>query len=244
MQKFYRKSELGFAIAWIVFYCVLMSVGDSLSAEFGIINSVSLPVAALLSAVLYLFIKRSGLKKKYGLCKPEVKASELLYYIPLLLILTVNLWYGVKLNTTAGETVLYVLKMLCVGFLEEVIFRGLLFKAMLKDNVKAAVVVSSVTFGIGHIINLFNGSGAELIPNILQVVYAVAAGFMFIMLFQKSGSLIPCIITHGVFNALSIFCDEASLSIRQRVISCIFLVAVSGAYSVYISVSRKADKKC
>ena len=43
--------------------------------------------------------------------------------------------------------------MLCVGFMEEVIFRGLLFKAIAKDNAKMAIVISSVTFGLGHVLN-------------------------------------------------------------------------------------------
>ena len=49
--------------------------------------------------------------------------------------------------------------MLCVGFAEEVIFRGFLFRAMEKDNVKTAIIGSSVTFGLGHVLNLVNGSG-------------------------------------------------------------------------------------
>lgn len=60
------------------------------------------------------------------------------------------------------ETALYVLSMLCVGFIEELIFRGFLFKAMAKDGIKSAIIVSSITFGLGHIINLVNG--AELLP--------------------------------------------------------------------------------
>ena len=48
-------------------------------------------------------------------------------------------------------------------------FRGLLFTAIAKDNVKSAVVISSVTFGIGHIINLFNGSGMDLAGNMNMV---------------------------------------------------------------------------
>lgn len=40
--------------------------------------------------------------------------------------------------------------MLCVGFLEEMIFRGLLFEAIAKENVKKAIIISSVTFGIRH----------------------------------------------------------------------------------------------
>ena len=82
--------------------------------------------------------------------KQNLKQQLMLYYIPILVMLTANLWYGVTLNYGALETVLYILAMLCVGFLEEVIFRGLLFEAMRKDSVRAAIIVSSVTFGISY----------------------------------------------------------------------------------------------
>ena len=72
-------------------------------------------------------------------------------------MLSANLRYGFALNYSELQTILYILSMLCIGFLEEVIFRGLLFESMRKDSEKAAVIVSSVTFGIGHILNLFNG---------------------------------------------------------------------------------------
>ncbi len=234
MKKLYEKSELAFSIIAIVIYCVLLSVGDSLSAEVGINKIITLPVALIMSAVLFIFITRNGLGEKYGLCKPKTSAKEMLYYIPLIIMLLANVMFGVKLNLPVGETVLYILSMICVGFLEEIIFRGMLFKAMAKDGLKTAVILSSVTFGIGHIINLFNGSGAELLPNILQVIYAVAAGFMFVMLFLKSGSIVPCIILHGVFNALSAFSDESVITERDRIISCVFLVAVSGLYGGYL----------
>lgn len=62
--------------------------------------------------------------------------------------------------------------MLCVGFSEEAIST-----AIAKDNIKSAVIISSVTFGIGHIINLFNGSGMDLVNNLCRIVFAVAVGF-------------------------------------------------------------------
>lgn len=243
MKKLYEKSELTFSIIWIVIYCVFMSLADGLSEKAGVKNAVSLPVALVLSAVLLIFVKRNGLMKKYGLCRSEVSAKKMLYYIPLGVMLLANLMFGVRLNMSVTETVLYMLSMLCVGFLEEIIFRGLLFKAMAKDGFKSAVIVSSITFGIGHIINLFNGSGAELLPNLLQVIYAVAAGFMFVMIFLKSGSLIPCIVIHGVFNALGVFADETSLTVTDRIISCVFLVIVSGIYGVCLALSMKKKSK-
>lgn len=239
MKRLYEKSELTFSIVWIVLYCVLMSVADGVSDGIGITKIISFPVALLMSVILLLFIKKNSLGEKYGLCKPKTTAKDMLYYIPLGLLLLANVMFGVRLNLSVGETVLYMLTMLCVGFLEEVIFRGLLFKAMSEVGLKSAVTVSSITFGIGHIINLFNGSGAELLPNILQVIYAVAAGFMFVMIFLKSGSLIPCIVIHGVFNAVSVFVDEGAITESDRIISCIFLVLVSGIYGGYLALKIK-----
>lgn len=243
MKKLYEKSQLSFAIFWIVVYCVLMSIGDSLSLNRGVQKAVTLPVALLLSVVLMAFIKGNGLLKDYGFCKPKVSAGKMLYYIPVLVLLTANFWYGVKFNLSVLETVLYILTMLLVGFLEEVIFRGLLFGAMAKDSVKAAIIVSSVTFGIGHIINLFNGSGAEILPNILQVIYAIAAGFMFVMIYYKSGSIIVCIVAHGLFNSFSVFSNEDILTTEKRVISCVLIVAISAFYALYLFKTKTKKSK-
>lgn len=243
MKKLYDKSKLTFSIIWIVTYCLLMSAGDALSDKIGITKAVTLPIAILLSAVLFGFIKRNRLTKEYGLCRSEVSAGKMLFYLPLVIMMGANLFYGLKLNLSSAETVLYILTMLCVGFLEEVIFRGLLFKTMAENGIKPAVIVSSITFGMGHIINLFNGSGAELLPNILQVIYAAAAGFMFVMIYYKTKSLIPCIVAHGIFNALSVFANESALTVTQRIFSCVFLLIISGGYGAYIALKVKNKKQ-
>lgn len=241
MKKLYEKSELAFSIVWIVAYCVLLSVGDNISEGIGITKAVTLPIAAVLSLILFIYIKKNGLMKRYGFCRPTVSGRKMLFYIPLILLLTVNLWFGVRMNLMPVETVLYILTMLLVGFLEETIFRGLLFGAMAKVGVKSAIVVSSVTFGMGHIINLINGSGAELIPNLLQVVYAMATGFMLVMIYLKSESLISCIAFHGIFNSLSVFSNESALTMGQRIGSAIFIVFISVAYGVYLIRINETD---
>lgn len=243
IKKLYEKSEIWFAVAWIIAYCVLKSVGDNLSASVGIGDSCTVPILLVLSVVLYLFVKNNGLSEKYGLCKSQVQASKMLFYIPVLIFLTGNLWYGVVLNVSPLETILYILTMFCVGFLEEVIFRGFLFNAMVKDGIKSAVIVSSVTFGIGHIINLFNGSGAELLPNILQVMYAIAIGFMFVMMYYKTKSMIVCIAAHSIFNSLSIFANEAVRTIEQSILSCVCYILICGGYGLYIASKIKDEDK-
>ena len=241
LKKLYDKSNILFAVLWIVLYCVLMSVGDSVSLLVGTEKSVTLPIGILLSLVLFIFLKKNALLAEYGFRASAVSARSMLYYIPVVLMMGANLCYGFALNYGAVETLLYVLSMFCVGFLEEVIFRGLLFSAMVKESPKAAIIVSSITFGIGHIINLINGSGAELVLSLLQVLYATSAGFMFVMIFYKTKSLTVCIAAHGIFNALSVFANEAEATFAMRIVTAILLVAVTASYAVYIALSMKKE---
>ena len=240
MKKLYDKNEIWFAVSWIIIYCVLSSIGDNLSSDIGILKIITLPILIFLSLILYLFLKKNDLIKKYGLCKPKVSNVRMFYYIPLMILITVNLWRGFIINYSLLETILYILSMLLVGFLEEMIFRGLLFNAMVKDGLTSAIVVSSLTFAIGHIVNLFNG--AELLPSILQVCYAFAIGYLFVIIYYKTKSLLPCILTHGVFNALSVFANDVANTFQRRAISALFLVVVSGAYALYITFRIKQSK--
>ena len=241
LKKLYEKSEIWFAVAWIIAYVVLASTGDNISEDLGIDKIVTLPILIVMSAILYIFVRKNDLTEKYGLCRPKLPAAKMLYYIPLLVLLTANLWYGIALNQSPLETVLYVLAMFCVGFLEELIFRGLLFQAMAKDGMKFAILVSSVTFGIGHMVNLINGSGAELLPNLLQVMYAMAIGFAFVMICCRTGSLIPCIIVHSVFNGLSAFSNEAVMTPQRQILSSVLLMVIAGGYALYLALAAKEE---
>lgn len=241
LKKLYNKSELCFSIVWIIAYVVLASIGDSVSDSIGIPKIVTLPVLLFLSVVLLLFVKRNGLANKYGLIKPRIVSSKMLYYIPLIILLTANLWYGVVLDESPVEALLYILSMFCVGFLEEMIFRGFLFDAMSRNGVRSAIIVSSVTFGIGHIVNLINGSGAELTDNVLQIIYSIAIGFAFVMIYYKTKSLIPCIITHAVFNSLSAFSNEAVMTQERKITSGLIIAAIATVYSIYITVFVKVE---
>ncbi len=205
MKKLYEKSELGFALMWIGIYCVGMSVCDGLSRTIGIESCVSAVFALICSLVLYLWLKKQGKTERFGLCLPKIGAKAMAFYLPLAAITLFNVWGGVSLPGDAVETVLFVLKMLCVGFLEELIFRGFLFRAMAKNSIGWAATVSAVTFGIGHILNLINGSGMTVGENLVQIVCAVLIGLLYVTMFIKSGSLLFCIISHGAFNSLSAF---------------------------------------
>ncbi len=230
MKQLYEKNELTFAIVWIIGYVVLFSVADDVSQSLGVEKIITAPVGVLSALVLFLWIKKQNLSETYGLCLFQGNWKDYLYFTPLLLLMTTNLWNGVAMNVSPEETVLHILSMVCVGFLEEVIFRGLLFKAIYKSNPKQAILISSITFGIGHLVNLLNG--ADLLPTILQICYASAIGFLFTIIFYKGKSLMPCIITHGIVNSLSVFSVEGTR--MWNIVTSAALCAISLGYALWI----------
>lgn len=239
MNSLYKKNELTFSFMWIILYVVLSSVADNLSVSLGIEKVVTAPMCILLSIFLWMWIKKNGLSEKCGFCRFKGDIGKYLYFIPLVIISTCNLWNGVTINFPVMELVLYVLNMLCAGFLEEVIFRGFLFNALCGKDLKQAILISSLTFGIGHIVNLLNG--AEVFATLLQLCYATAIGFLFTIIFYKGKSLIPCIVSHSIFNSLSAFGIEGSRTFH--IVVMIILAILSVAYAIWIWKKMSEDPK-
>ena len=226
MKKLFENHESLFCILLIVIYVI---VNLYCMQNFGIADYRSTIINTIFSIaliVLMIILKRTSY---YGLTKVK-KLKKYIYFIPLFLIASVNLWNGINKNNSMSEIVFHILTMINVGFIEEIIFRGFLFKMMEKDNIKSAIIVSSITFGIGHIVNLLNG--ADLIPTLMQICYAISLGYLFVIIFYKSKSLIPCIIAHALINSLSIFKVESSNSLY---VIFIFLIIVPLIYAIYIN---------
>ena len=178
-------------------------------------------------------MKLNGLMEKYGLAGWAKNSKAMLWFIPLWLLSCLNLFSGFSPDYPMPGLIYAAVSMTLVGFVEELLFRGFLFKAMLRDgNVKAAVIVSSVTFGLGHIFNLFTGQ--DLIETLTQVVFAVAVGFVFTLVFYKSGSLFPGILAHSFIDASSVFASDEGSQLLN-VILHIVLIVVSLAYCLYLA---------
>ena len=235
MTKLYQKSEITFAIFWIVAYVVLSSYADQLSESIGIMKSATAVLQIAMSLILFFWIRSNNLSEKYGFCSPIVPAKQFLYYIPLVIIASTAFWGGIGLQYSFPDALMYVISMCCVGFLEEVIFRGLLFRAMEKDNLKTAIIVSSLTFGIGHIVNLVNGSGKDPASSVIQVIYAVLVGFVLVLIFYYGKSLVPCIIFHSANNALKVFEANGSFSPQvEMVMNLVVILVILGGYVFYL----------
>lgn len=226
MKKIFEKHETLCCMLLIVLYVV---VNSYCMQNFGTTDYRSAIVNTLFSVALLSLVISLKRVSYYGLIKVE-KVKKYLYFFPLLLIISVQLWTGININNTPSEILFHTIFMINVGFLEEIIFRGFLFKMMAKDNLKSAIIVSAITFGMGHIVNLLNG--ASLFSTLMQICYATAIGYIFVIIFYKSKSLVPCIITHAAFNGLSIFNEGNKL---LSYIITVFIVVVSLSYAFYIN---------
>ncbi len=225
MKKTFEKHETLFCILLIIIYVVINSFCVQL---FGYTSCVGFVVNTIFSLFLIGILLALKSTSYYGLTKVK-DSKKYLYFIPLVIIATVNLWNGTNITNSKTEIIFHILTMINIGFIEEIIFRGFLFKMMEKQSVKVAIHVSAITFGIGHIINLLNG--ADFIPTLMQICYAISIGYLFVIIFYKSKSLIPCIITHCIINSLSIFNIENTISLY---VAPVFLVILPLLYTLYI----------
>ncbi|MBR6786209.1 MAG: CPBP family intramembrane metalloprotease [Clostridia bacterium] len=226
LKKLFEKHETPMCMMLIILYVIINSF---CLQRFGLTDYRSTVINTIFSVALLILTVALRRVSYYGLTKAE-NPKKFLYFLPLVLIVSVNLWSGININHTPKEIAFHILTMFNIGFIEEIIFRGYLFRMMENENVKVATAVSSITFGIGHIVNLFNG--AQLIPTLLQICYATAIGYLFVIIFRKSKSIVPCIIAHSVNNALSIFNADNTVSLY---IAPIFLVVAPLLYAVYIN---------
>ena len=228
MRKIYEEKEVLFAVLWIVVYCLVLT---PLKGNFGLDSAAMLTALIVFTAGICLFVGKNHLTRKYGLSEWPKDMRKYFFFIPMWILATGNLWAGFALSYQGVSLVIAVLSMVLIGFVEEMIFRGFLFKAMLANgNKAAAIIVSSVTFGIGHLVNLFAGQAS--FDTVMQVIFAVSWGFILTMVFYKSKSLIPCIIAHAMIDVFSVFGAE------NRLVDQIYILAtviVSIVYCIYLS---------
>ncbi len=221
MKKLYEKNEVLFAVLWIVAYCALtIPIRGSLGDESPLMLAALIAIAAGATA----FIRANGLERRYGLDHMPKRPGAILYYIPMLILATGNLWGGMAVAYKGLSQLWAVLSMLMIGYVEEVLFRGFLFRALIKkDGPTPAIIISAVTFGIGHIVNLL--AGQANLETVMQVLFAIAWGFIFTFAFWKGGSLWPCVAVHGLVDVFSKFSTD-SVTANWVYIGATILVAL------------------
>ena len=203
-----RKKGLRGALIAIFIYIALVNVGDALGAQYGLGSVVTALFVLALAAVLV----KTQSRKDLGLVLPHVgNYQRVMYYLPLLLMVLIQWFDGLEPGMGASGMGEAALLMLGVGFVEEVLFRGMLFHAIENTSTtRRAVIISGVTFGLGHIVNLLRGYSASELAG--QIVLAIAIGILLSLLMARTRSVVAGAVFHILFNFSGTVTNQGSES--------------------------------
>ncbi len=235
MLDFYKKKEFTFSIFLIVVYVLLNNAATYLNNMVGTKTYLfQMIFNGILVAFMLIFILKNKLNEKYGLIKPQIKVNKYLFFIFVIILSTRNLWFGFKVSMDTNSIIIYLLSMLFVGICEELLFRGFLFKAIEKDGLWKAIIIVSLTFGLGHILHMFDANGVNVFENILQIIGAIFFGLVFVLLFLHTKSLIIPIIMHSTIDMLSAFVNDADITPTINIAFVIIGIVLCLAFSAIL----------
>ncbi|MDI3331887.1 MAG: CPBP family intramembrane metalloprotease [Micrococcus sp.] len=204
MKRLYEKNEIRHFLVWLAIYLGLSIVVINLGSALGVGEHeiVALPLAVL-AVVMLVYFRRTSIGPEIGLgARAAVSAPRMWFYVPLLVLVCYPLVTGVRNDLTTMAVAALVLHYAASGFLEEVLFRGLLLRALLKEGRPIwAVAISSLTFGIGHIISVLIGQSGQ--DTVFQIINATIVGLLFTLVVIATQNLTAVIVAHVLYNIIA-----------------------------------------
>lgn len=205
MLKLYTNKAVLHSLVWLILYLIINTIAGNLATSLELeTHIVSALPNLLLAVVCLLYLIRTKISKNIGLfTKPNTDTKTMLFYLPVIVLPFLNLFYGINYELSIIDVLALLAMYIGVGFMEEIIFRGLMFEALTaKWNRYVVVIFISLTFAIGHIVSVV-AIGQSMPDTILQIINALVVGFMFMLIILASGNLTVCVIVHVLYNFLS-----------------------------------------
>lgn len=239
MKKLMETKPILHAVIWIIIYVAMVNIGDALSEITGVAaNTITGAILIALSIVLALYLKKNKKFEAFGM-KGIAKADfrKTLFYVPLILLAFIQFTGGIDGALSITEIASACILMIGVGFIEELVFRGFLFQGIHAKSANRAILISGITFGIGHIVNLLRGYA--YMEQIGQIVVAVGIGIALALLVAITKSIVPGILFHIVFNIGGTITKQDT---SQQIYMMIAIVTLSVFYAIYLykSMYRKS----
>ena len=210
-------------VIWFLLAIITADIFTPLIKVSGLLSNLSDPDApsnlgSILGAILFLMIMKLWYAPEYkGILKPAISTKQvllacvpLIVYSIIVLILTL-IQYDFYFNGSLSNT----LMALSAGFFEEILVRVSIIPITMgffKSEKRAWLVpiLSGTFFGLLHIGNIFNG--ATLLNSIAQVVVNIFTGFYYGTLLVATGSIVPGILLHGLYDYICLTTDKSLAS--------------------------------
>lgn len=159
-----------------------------------------IPLLVVLALQIILITRRGWWK---AVLSEDARTTKMWMAIPPVIVVVIGLSQFIRDGLSDVPSHYWVgmtLTMLLVGTTEEISFRGILLVGGRQTFGRElyAFLFSSALFGLFHLPNVFLGQ--EFGPSVAQVVATAVIGSAFYCLRRISGSLIPCILLHAVYD--------------------------------------------
>ena len=164
---------------------------------------------SLTGLLLVGLLVRLGLLKRAGFTPPgQWRVLWVVWPLAILTLLNFELLLSGRLvvdTSRPGLIALYVVRNLAIGFLEEVMGRGVVLTVMLRKwgntrrGIYRAVLVSSALFGVAHIFNLVAGRLPPL-ASLTQIIVSFIFGVAFAACFLRNNTIWPVVVVHAMMD--------------------------------------------
>lgn len=218
-----QKSMLYAGIFFLLYITQSLFCG-LLVGTFGV-NQLPAQAGSALAVLIIcgIILRKKEMRVYYGICFFPFQKR----YLPLFILILLNVPYlfigenGNIWSAFAGS--------IFVGIMEELIFRGFLFRGIEeKYNTQKAVIASGLLFGLFHLLNI---GSLPIYYLVLQIIYASAIGILFAVVFSITHSLLLCMGIHFLVDLIA-FIGGDNYNITIEVFATIVCVAVAACYVV------------
>ncbi len=173
--------------------------------------------------------------------KPFLRS--ILYSLPAFVIAVNNFPFSTvikgeaRVTESEGMILMLLFECIMVGFFEEMAFRGVVFLGILKKDPEnklwafASIAISSVIFGLLHLVNLFESSPGAVF---LQIGYSALIGAMCSVVLMKTANIWLCVLVHGLYNFCGAIIPRLGEGVVWDTFTVVLTVIISLAVSAYM----------
>jgi uncharacterized protein len=229
-----ERHPFRFSFLLLLMLVLVQAAGVVIAGRTGLPASrVGIVTELVLALMLVILVSRLRWWKEIGYRKPEHPA-DLLIFLPALALPIGNLTFGIAV-TGVSALLSFATLAIASGFVEEVMFRGLMLRAFAPGGPWKALVTSTALFGLTHALNVFAGHDPRYAA--FQVGYALAIGFGFGAMALKGRLLWPLALAHAAGNFFA-FINDGQMGVHLLVVSTLYIVLFVGC-GLYLMLRAK-----
>lgn len=217
-MKMTRKFWIALAIlpVWMGVTLIAGLIRPREAANQAILISESL-ADGIIAASVFLLVVLAFLKwDRLGLQWPKPPRSVLIAWLPALYIVAILALSATLGLPPAGTIAIVFVNCAFVGFSEEVMFRGILFRGALSAmRLVPALLFTSILFGLIHTLNTF--ATGQFDVALAQAVAAFMSGLLYNVIRVRTQSVYPMIVLHTLWNFSLFMLVHASDGVNETV---------------------------